>query len=463
MGAVWLAERISDVGVSKLVALKMMSAGVGAKGAYQTFLREARVSMSMNHPNVVQVFDAGVHDRQAWLDLEYVEGVDLSRIGAKLRADGRLPSEAAILHLARSLLRGLAHAHGLRSAPGGAGVVHRDVSPQNVLVSLHGQVKLNDFGIARILETVPSETSPMGKLRYMAPEQARGHPTAPSDLFGAGAVLHELANGRKFRDHIPSHAMLKAAMNGTVAPIVRPLAPAVLHLLHGLVAADARQRFQTAEAALDFMQQHGLLVEATTEWAALSAAASDTQQRRQAGPSEQSLSGSATEVGTGALVDSTPATRTGTAASKRGVQRWLVPLAVVFGALGLALPVAMYWNAWTRSMRDRSSPSSPATTAESGFHTGLPQCDRMLEVFRNCERAPGEPTYTERALRRMERNLRKQAGDKPAWAERSCAASAAKHEEACRPPGESASWFFVTPDPSAPGLEDAPSGTLAAP
>lgn len=392
MGEVWLAERVSDVGASKLVALKMMTFGVASKESYARFLQEARVSMSMNHPNVVQVFDAGLHDGQAWLDLEYVEGVDLSRVAASLRANQQLPSEDAVVHLARSLLQALAHAHGLRSAPGGTGVVHRDVSPQNILVGVHGQLKLNDFGIARLVETIPSATSPVGKLRYMPPEQANGHVEPRSDLFGAGAVLHELLEGRKFRGHIPQAGMLSAAFTGAVAPIARPISPELHQLLTGLVSPDVGQRFQSAEAALYFMDQHGLRADASQEWAAASrlASASSAAQPAPLDTFGPSLSGDPTEHGTAetflGAAHSLP-TRT-RARGKR--PRWLIPTVILVSLAALAAPGFFAWRAIARSLMP---------TYE--FNTGSAACDEYMWMMSRFERGPGEPYYSEAKLREI--------------------------------------------------------------
>ena len=403
MGTVWLGERVSEVGASKLVALKVVHLSPGSKGS-DAFLREARVSMSMNHPNIVQVFDAGLDGDRAWLDLEYVEGVDLSKIAGMLRSKGQQISEAAIVHLARSLLRALEHAHGLRNAPDGKGVVHRDVSPQNILVSLHGEVKLSDFGIARVVETIPSATSPMGKARYMAPEQMAGRAGPQSDLFAVGAVLHELLEGRKFRERTPRHAMLRAALDGQVPTISRPMTPALREFVLGLVAVDPLQRFPSAHAALAFMGAHELKAEAAGEWAALSTRASASQrQLPPPGGSEHCLSGEATEHGTGETVADAAAhapTRTRIEGRRR---RWRLPVLIVVSLGVLSVPGYFGWRAWARLRM-------PSYT----FDTGVAACDELLQAFSRYEQSPGQPYHSESALREIEASYNNGAARDPA-------------------------------------------------
>lgn len=398
---------------------------------YQRFLQEAQVSMSMNHPNVVQVFDAGVHEGRGWLDLEFVDGADLSHIAAHLRSSGQLPSEAAMVHLARNLLRGLEHAHTLRSAPDGAAVVHRDVSPHNVLIGRHGQIKLSDVGIACVGGSSMSSTGVKGKLRYMSPEHAHGRVGSQSDLFGAGAVLQELIEGRKFRDEVPHHEMLAAALVGFVSPIVRPVTPAVRDLCQGLLANDPNHRFPSASAALAFMDHNGLTADVTHEWASLSVMALSEAEPVLPPPPDVSLSGDRTEAGT--LQTAHDETPTRTRRDKTKLAPWVVPLAGLSTIILLGIPVLIGW-ALTRPSGDveavQASPPRPALQ----FDTGLAACDEMLSLFSRCKEVPGKPTYTEPMLRSMEANFQRQRGMDPASAayiEGSCGQAVAMFGDAC--------------------------------
>jgi len=298
-------------------------------------------------------------------------------------------------------------------------VVHRDVSPQNILVSLHGEVKLSDFGIARVVETRPRETSPMGKARYMAPEQMAGRAGPLSDLFAAGAVLHELLEGRKFRERTPRHAMLRAALDGQVPPISRPLTPALHQLVLRLAAADPQQRLPSAHAALAFMDEHELTAEAAGEWAALSTRASASQrQLAPPGGSEHSLSGEATEHGTGETVADAAAhapTRTRIEGRRR---RWPLPVLIVVGLGVLSVPGYFGWRTWARSRM-------PTYT----FDTGVAACDELLQALSRYEKSPGQPYHSESALRELEAIYNNGAARDPAAQQDTCIETATRMKD----------------------------------
>jgi serine/threonine protein kinase len=179
MGAVFQAE---DEALQRTVAVKVLP-GTGA--ADQQFLREARALSRLHHPGIVQLFDAGTDDGDAYLVLELVDGRTLS----DLLRQGPLPP-AQVEHIGRQLAEALAHAHEL-------GVVHRDISPANVLVHDDGTVRLTDFGIARLAEataTVGGEV--WGTPAFIAPEQVAGETAGPpADIYALGLILLEALTG----------------------------------------------------------------------------------------------------------------------------------------------------------------------------------------------------------------------------------------------------------------------------
>src|SRR6266545_3421358 len=184
MATVWLA---TDERLGRQVAVKALSDSLAADRDYRArFEREARVAASVSHPNLVNVFDYGSEDGRPYLVMEYVDGPTLAAV-----LGGR--SETAVD------ARGLAH--GLLGALGaihGAGIVHRDVKPSNVLIGDDGRFRLTDFGIARPADaTQLTETGyVIGTLRYMAPEVREGaQATARSDLYACGVVISECAGG----------------------------------------------------------------------------------------------------------------------------------------------------------------------------------------------------------------------------------------------------------------------------
>jgi serine/threonine protein kinase len=186
MGEVYLARRRA-AGVEKwLVVKRMRPERAGDARFLDLFMREARLSMSLAHQNIVPVFDFGRIDDQVFLAMERVEGKDL---GSSLaRAGAPLPPLLAAF-IAAECCQALDYAH-RRRGPDGAllGIVHRDVTPRNVLLSWSGEVKLTDFGIAALAGD--ESTSAVGTPAYMAPEQACGEPLdARADVYAVGLVL----------------------------------------------------------------------------------------------------------------------------------------------------------------------------------------------------------------------------------------------------------------------------------
>jgi tRNA A-37 threonylcarbamoyl transferase component Bud32 len=165
------------------------------------FLAEARLSLTLQHGNIVPVLDFGEVDGTHYLAMEWIDGRDLGRVLQRARQTGAMVPIPLVLHVALELCRGLAYVHA-KEGPDGAPLrlVHRDVSPSNVLVSWEGDVKLADFGIAKMLTSLAEtrEHELKGKISYMSPEQARGESVdARADVYAAALVLWELCTGRR--------------------------------------------------------------------------------------------------------------------------------------------------------------------------------------------------------------------------------------------------------------------------
>jgi serine/threonine-protein kinase len=187
------------------------------------FIDEARITIGLDHQNIVRLFDFGQVDGAYFMALEYIEGCDLVDVlrAHKARGEG-IPAAAAAI-IACGVLRGLHHAHALQDHRGRPmGIVHRDVSPQNVFLGYNGAVKIGDFGIAdaknKLTHTLQGTVK--GKFSYMSPEQARGaHVDARSDVWAMGVVLWEmLIGGRLFAGESPVETMSRV-LN---APVARP-------------------------------------------------------------------------------------------------------------------------------------------------------------------------------------------------------------------------------------------------
>ncbi|MSP63160.1 MAG: serine/threonine protein kinase [Myxococcales bacterium] len=203
MAEVYRALLRGPGGFEKTIALKRILPSFCALPEFvRRFMDEARLVAGLTHMNIAQVFDFGEVDGSYYLAMEFVEGVDLGRLEEAARRAGEPLGADRAAFIVAEAARGLAWAHA-RSARGRPlGIVHRDVSPQNILLSYAGEVKIADFGIAKVtaqIDRLAPQTSSgamMGKLRYMSPEQITGEPLdGRSDLFALGVVLHEALTG----------------------------------------------------------------------------------------------------------------------------------------------------------------------------------------------------------------------------------------------------------------------------
>jgi eukaryotic-like serine/threonine-protein kinase len=185
MASVYLAV---DGELDRPVAVKVLAEHLDTPGFRDRFMREARLAAQLSHPNIVQVFDVGDDNGRPFIVMEYVEGATLAD---ELQARGPLePTE--VVHLALQVCGGLEQAHA-------AGLVHRDIKPQNLLLRPDGSVKIADFGIARAAEAtrLTQIGSVLGTAAYLSPEQALGEEvTAAADIYSLGCVLYELLSGR---------------------------------------------------------------------------------------------------------------------------------------------------------------------------------------------------------------------------------------------------------------------------
>jgi hypothetical protein len=242
MGAVWLARHQT---LDKDVAVKVLPAGFASdQEALGRFLREARAAARLEHPNVVQVLDAGSQDGIHFIVMQLVDGTDLQKL---LKKKGRFPVADA-LAIAKRVALALGAAHTL-------GIVHRDVKPANIMLAKGGRVMVTDFGLAREVTGGASITSPqeaIGTPQYIAPEQARGeHVDGRSDLYSLGGTLYTLLSGKPpFTGKSPiSIAVKHASMDEKPPPLrehVPDLPAEVAALVEKMMAKKPEERFQTS-------------------------------------------------------------------------------------------------------------------------------------------------------------------------------------------------------------------------
>lgn len=238
MAEVFRAKRTGVAGFEKIVAVKRILPHLSYNKEFvEMFVDEAKLVAGLQHTNIVQIFDLGKIGASYYIAMEYVAGVDLRSILRKLKERKlRMPLDLAMFVVSQ-VAAGLAHAHQSKDGDGRAlKIVHRDVSPQNILISWNGEVKLTDFGIAKAASkaTTTEKGALRGKLMYMSPEQAWAKPVDHrSDLFALGIVLYELISDQRPFLGSSDMSLLEKVRQGTVAPpsSLNPEIPARLEKL----------------------------------------------------------------------------------------------------------------------------------------------------------------------------------------------------------------------------------------
>ncbi|MBI5491240.1 MAG: serine/threonine protein kinase [Deltaproteobacteria bacterium] len=202
MSEVFLARPADPARAAERVALKRLLPELAQIPDFvELFRRETRIALRLAHPNVVRLWGSGMVDGRCYLATEYVEGLDCWKVTRRLSRQGQKLGLGGVVRVVTEMLAGLDHIHNLRDEVGRPlGIVHRDISPSNILVSREGEVKLGDFGLA-LLPSEEAETHRRrrlrGKIRFLSPEQIAGAPLdARSDLFAAGVLMAELLLGR---------------------------------------------------------------------------------------------------------------------------------------------------------------------------------------------------------------------------------------------------------------------------
>ena len=258
MAEIFLARQHGSEGFERLVVLKRIHSGFVADEQFRNMLiDEAHISMGLHHNNIVQVLDLGRAGGRLFLVLELVDGWDMSWLLERALAAKRPLPTGLGLYVIVEVCRALAYAHG-RSGPKGEamGIVHRDISPQNVLLSEQGEVKLADFGIAKAMTKRDRTATGVvkGKIAFMSPEQALGQGIdARSDLFSLGTMLYLVSVGVRPFEANTDFEVLARVQKGQFTPPedVRPeLAPSLTAVIRRLMAVDREHRYQTADELL---------------------------------------------------------------------------------------------------------------------------------------------------------------------------------------------------------------------
>jgi len=254
MASVWLARQHGKHGFEKLVAVKtILPLYANDLRFQQMFLDEARIAAGIEHPNVAQILDLGEEHDVLYLAMEWIDGDSLSKLfRASEKARERLPV-SIVCRIVADTCAGLHAAHELRDKQGDLlNVVHRDVSPQNILVSTKGQAKLIDFGIAKARDRVAGDTNTgllKGKILYMAPEQALGKPVdRRADVWAVGTVLyHMLAGVPPFEGENQLATLHMLAQDTPPPPLPSHVPPQVSFVVMRALMKDIDGRIATAE------------------------------------------------------------------------------------------------------------------------------------------------------------------------------------------------------------------------
>ncbi|RJO67508.1 MAG: PEGA domain-containing protein [Myxococcales bacterium] len=260
MGEVFKAKLLREGGFEKIVAVKRLLPALSTRPGFETHFRnEARLAARLNHNNIVHVFDFGKVSETLFIAMEYVDGVDLGSVLAALRErNERLPAALALL-VAIEICRGLDYAHRLADEQNHPlKLIHRDISPSNILLSCEGEVKLADFGIASVQTDATQDDVIAGKLAYLAPEQARGEPLdRRTDIYAVGLVLYEMLCGQRARPaSLPDKELMVRVESGVIEfPADPAMSDDVVALVRKAASPDKAGRYATAREMQNDVQR----------------------------------------------------------------------------------------------------------------------------------------------------------------------------------------------------------------
>jgi len=272
MAEVFRGEALSVQGFKKQVAIKRVLPHLAQNKSFiRMFIDEARLGARLNHANIVTVFDIGAADNTYFIVMEFVDGANLKTVLETLKKLGRKPSVKEVLYIGMEICKGLSHAHGLTDEQGKLlNIVHRDISPPNILMTRGGEVKVTDFGLAKAT-TQLEKTDPgvvKGKFSYLSPEAALGQEVdLRTDVFAVGILMWEAMAGRRLFLGDSDYETVKKVQRAEV-PSLRTLHNEVDEELDALLmktmARERDERYQTAQelgdAIADYLFRHRLKV-----------------------------------------------------------------------------------------------------------------------------------------------------------------------------------------------------------
>lgn len=287
---VYLALMHGQAGFNKLVVIKKLrGTEYDDPMRVSRFLDEARLSARLNHPNIVHTYEVGENEGEYFIAMEYLEGQPMNRLGRNPSARKHF-TPAMWAKVASEALRGLGYAHNLTDYDGAPlGIVHRDISPDNLFLTYDGEIKIVDFGIAKaLLNNEKTETGTLkGKVSYMAPEQVKGTVDSRADLFAMGVVLWGFFTGKKLFEGERGSVLYRLMTDPIpgLATEVPDVDPFLASIVDRALQKDPNHRFQTAEemreALEEFIRASGDLVPDVTLGKVVRETFAETRQRVQ--------------------------------------------------------------------------------------------------------------------------------------------------------------------------------------
>jgi serine/threonine-protein kinase len=387
MAEVFRAESAGLEGFKKQVAIKRVLPHLSEKKKFiSMFLDEARLSAHLSHSNCVQVFDIGVGDNAYFIVMEYVDGADLKAVLETLKKQGReLPVEEAVF-ICIKICEGLCYAHELTDSEGRPfAVVHRDVSPPNVLMTRHGEIKIVDFGLAKASSQLEKSEPGIikGKFSYLSPEAALGKDVDHrTDIFAVGILLWEMLAGRRLFLGDTDFATVKLVQQAAVPPLSKanPKVTADLErIVNKSLARDPAQRYQSARdfavALNDYLYVYGKSVGSFKIATLVQSTIRDKQKSR---PMQHSIIGSLIEE---ALFEFTSLQEADSIAQGN-------PAGHTAGAVPLSLDKFQEGHDWSREIQiNQPGLGTRSGTPGSSLPAALPQAGNLAAL----EDADDEP------------------------------------------------------------------------
>jgi serine/threonine protein kinase/Tfp pilus assembly protein PilF len=253
MAELFRAKLTGAQGFEKLIAIKRILPNLsGEENLLSAFIDEAKLAALLHHENIIQIYDFGSMDDQYFIAMEYLFGKDLRAISRTVRKKDQELGLENILYIICRICAGLDYSHNLKDLQGKAlSIIHRDINPQNILITYEGQVKIIDFGIAKAAShnTKTRENLIKGKLAYMSPEQANGQAIDHrSDIFSTGIILYELLADRRMFQGETMHvlSLVREAQYDPPEEVIPNLPPKLNAILRRALAKDPDERFRYA-------------------------------------------------------------------------------------------------------------------------------------------------------------------------------------------------------------------------